>query len=190
MSGAASVHSVSAARANREAQRSPGGDPADGVPHVLEPVALHLCVDLGHRRLHRGRGAHHLEHRPDAGHHVGEVAGEQRDLPALVELVAHGEGLRPLHHVGHARPAREPSVDQGREHAGLGAEGGVDGVDRHAGGLGDLAHGRAGVALGLEQLAGGLDDARPRLGGLLLADGGVVAASLDRSRHFILLSLY
>ncbi len=103
-----------------------------------------------------------------------EKVGVQHEPLGEIGLVADGQHLGPLVEDDVLVVAADRDVPGLVQQRRLVAEGGVDRLDRHAGGAGDVGHGGAAVALLDEQVAGRPHDRRPGLLRLCLAAGRVV----------------
>ena len=173
-------------RQGAERVKAPGDAPQHDAELGLDPVPQVGQGRLGQRRLpddaHQVPGAllgqaRLARGRPDQRHRV--VARQQLPVPGPFR---HRDGL--------IVPA-QANVPQPVQHAGLGAEREVDGLERDTGPVGDGGHGDGGVTVLREQLRGRVEDLAAGLGGLLTPPRRVVSPpGFDSTWHSATLSMY
>ena len=172
----ATCSSVRLGRTSPVARRSAANREHVGGPARVEPLAA--------RRGRPGRG----RPPPAATRRGARPTGTARPAPRHTSRASRGRRRRPGSRRRSRGPRRRPArrrpechVVHRQQQLGLAPDAGVDGVDRHPGQARDVGDGRAGVARGGEQLAGGDEHRAPGGGRLLGAHGRAVGRVLTGS---------
>jgi hypothetical protein len=142
-------------------QAAPPVHRLDHRPLVLVEVGLDEPPQRGAVGVDHRRAADDAQQGPDAGPDQPGVAGDQPQLRRGIGLVEDGPVPGPVGHRGVVGIALEQQVPQRPQHARLGGEGRVDGLERDARVAGDGLHRRGHVAVALEQPLGGVEDRLP-----------------------------
>jgi len=173
------------------AQRTLCREPRDEPPHVVVSKLVHATAERSDLGIDCGRAAHDLVDWRCAFLDLGNVSGKPGDLPLLGGFGT--DLLRPRAVQERDRriiPAH-PDIQELVKQPCLGPKGRVDRVGRHSRLGGDGLHRRRGVAALGEQALGRVEDAQPRLAGLLLSQRRCVwALGLDSWHWFSLDSEY